>query len=184
MKLPVAIGIVVAIAIGIFVAISISNQDKTATSSFKCIPTDDNIEGPYYKAGAPTWQVPNDLPGERLVVTGKVLDQNCEPVKEAVLDFWQADSTGTYDNSGYMLRGTIAADDDGNYRLDTISPGKYETRPRHLHVKVWASGNGLLTTQLYIIENDRDAFVKDSLIIEPKAQGEIKTATFDFVVLK
>jgi protocatechuate 3,4-dioxygenase beta subunit len=124
------------------------------------------------------------MPGIRLAVTGKVIDQDCEPVSGAVLDFWQTDSRGKYDNSGYVLRGTIVADEDGSYRLDTIQPGKYEARPAHIHVKVWSEGEELLTTQLYIIDNDKDEFVKDSLIIEPQDSNGTNAAGFDFVVIK
>jgi protocatechuate 3,4-dioxygenase beta subunit len=182
-RAPITIGAAAAIAVGIFVALSVGQTSRPA-GDFKCFPTENNIEGPYYRPGAPTWQVPTDLQGTRLVVTGKVVDHNCEPVPGAVLDFWQTDSKGEYDNSGYVLRGTIEAGEDGSYKLDTIQPAKYETRPAHIHVKVWDKGQELLTTQLYIIENDKDEFVRDSLIIEPRGQGGNRTASFDFVVLR
>ncbi|MGI0018890.1 MAG: dioxygenase [Nitrososphaera sp.] len=180
-KAPIAIGAAAAIAVAIFVAISAGQRPAP---DFKCSPTENNIEGPYYRPGAPAWQVPADMPGVRLAITGKVVDHNCEPVPGAVLDFWQTDSKGEYDNSGYVLRGTIMTGEDGSYKLDTIQPGKYETRPAHIHVKVWDKGQELLTTQLYIIENDKDEFVRDSLIIEPQGQGGNRTASFDFVVIR
>jgi protocatechuate 3,4-dioxygenase beta subunit len=180
LKIPIAIGAAAAIAVGVFVAVSVG---QGSPSDFECLPTENNIEGPYYTAGAPAWQLPDNLPGERLSITGRVVNQDCEPMPGAVLDFWQTDSAGVYDNTGYTLRGTIVAGDDGSYRLDTIVPGKYETRPAHIHVKVWASGEELLTTQLYVINNDKDEFVKDSLIIEPREQDGAKAASFDFVVI-
>lgn len=186
-KAPIAVGAAAAaaiVAIAILVVVSFAGQRPAP--DFKCIPTESNIEGPYYMAGAPAWQLPADMPGDKLTITGKVVDHNCEPVPSAVLDFWQTDSKGKYDNSGYVLRGTIAADgENGYYRLDTIQPAKYETRPAHIHVKVWNKGEELLTTQLYIVENDKDGFVRDSLIIEPHGQEDgNRTASFDFVVIK
>jgi protocatechuate 3,4-dioxygenase beta subunit len=181
LKTPIAIGAAAAIAVGIFVAVS-AGQGRS--SDFECFPTENNIEGPYYKAGAPAWRLPDGLPGERLEITGRVVDQHCEPVPGAVLDFWQTDSAGAYDNEGYVLRGTVNAGDDGSYWLDTIVPAKYEARPAHIHVKVWAASEELLTTQLYIIDNDKDEFVKDSLIIEPQVRNGTKAADFDFIVIR
>lgn len=184
MKMPIAIGAAAAIAVAVFVAIY-AGQGRSAPSSFKCAPTENNIEGPYYKAGAPEWKAP-DVVGEKLTVSGRVIDQDCKPVSGAVLDFWQADSAGNYDSEGYNLRGKIAAGSSGNgtYHLDTIVPGKYEPRPRHIHAKVWVDDNELLTTQLYIIDNDRDQYVKDSLIMHPSRQNGTLAATFDFVVVR
>ena len=44
--------------------------------------------------------------GQRLVVAGTVLTTDCRPVQQALLDFWQADDAGEYDNQGYRLRAT------------------------------------------------------------------------------
>lgn len=177
MKTPVIIGGGIAAA-AIIVAVLLGQNEP----DFKCTPTESNILGPYYLSGVPEWQVPAGLPGERLVITGRVMDQNCEPVSGAVLDFWQADSNGFYDNTGYTLRGTISSGQDGRYELDTIFPGKYETRPSHIHVKVRLAGQDLLTSQLYFIQGDRDEFVRDSLILETSKQNGTTTASFDFVV--
>jgi len=43
--------------------------------------------------------------GTRLVVEGVVLSTACTPIPGALIDFWQADDRGEYDNSGYRLRG-------------------------------------------------------------------------------
>jgi protocatechuate 3,4-dioxygenase beta subunit len=182
MKMPITIGAVTAIAVAVFVALYIGQSDPPPYT-FKCTPTENNIEGPYYKAGAPAWLAPN-VPGEKLTVSGKAVDQNCNPVPGAVLDFWQADSAGAYDSEGYRLRGEITAGQDGRYQLDTIVPGKYEPRPRHIHAKVWVNDSELLTTQLYIVRNDRDQYVKDSLILQTKEQGGAMAASFDFVVIR
>ena len=68
----------------------------------------------------------------------------------ALLDFWQADADGEYDNDGYRLRGHQFADGDGPLRAcDTIVPGLYPGRTRHIHVKVQRPHGQILTTQLY-----------------------------------
>ena len=78
----------------------------------------------------------------------------------------------------------MAAGTDGAYHLDMIVPGKYEPRPRHIHAKVWVKENELLTMQLYIVDNDRDKYVKDSLIMHPARQNGRLAASFDFVVIR
>ncbi|HUG33409.1 MAG TPA: hypothetical protein VMJ90_01470, partial [Anaerolineales bacterium] len=88
-------------------------------------------EGPYYTAGSPQSNTlyEEEMPGTRLVLVGYVLDHNCQPLANAWLDFWQADSTGEYDNVGYRLRGHQFTDAQGRYFLDTILPGSYQSRP-------------------------------------------------------
>ena len=76
--------------------------------------------------------------GQRLVVAGTVLTSDCRPVQRALLDFWQADDAGAYDNQGYRLRGHQFSDADGGWRLETVVPGIYTGRTRHIHVKVQA----------------------------------------------
>ena len=182
MKAPIAVGAAAAIAVGIFIAIY-TGQGKPAPSSFKCTPTENNIEGPYYKPGSPAWKT-LAAAGEKLTVSGRVMDQNCTPIPGAVLDFWQANADGNYDSEGYNLRGKVTTDANGTYHLDTIVPGKYEPRPRHIHAKVWVNESELLTTQLYIVDNDRDQYVKDSLIMHPVRRNGTTAASFDFVVIR
>src|SRR5690349_21717392 len=95
-------------------------------------------EGPYYKAGSPqrTSLLEAGTTGTKVVLTGTVYDRNCRPIAGAWLDFWQADSSGAYDNSGYKLRGYQYADQNGRYQLTTVVPGEYPGRTVHIHVKV------------------------------------------------
>ena len=59
---------------------------------------------------------------------GRVLSAiDCKPVQGAVLDVWQADANGNYDNKSYNLRGKIVTDKAGKYVLDTIYPGRLHT---------------------------------------------------------
>ena len=54
-----------------------------------------------------------------------------------------------YDNEGYTFRGHQFADDEGRFTLETIVPGIYPGRTRHIHVRVQAPDQPILTTQLY-----------------------------------
>jgi hypothetical protein len=60
------------------------------------------------------------------------------PAANALLDFWQANPNGAYDNTGYTLRGHQYTDANGYYTLTTIVPGIYPGRTEHIHVKVQA----------------------------------------------
>lgn len=90
------------------------------------------------------------MPGVPIMIFGRVFDQDCNPMPGAQLDFWLADVTGEYDNTGFRLRGHVFTDKDGNYTLESIEPTAYTGRPPHIHVKVFsAEGEQLLTTQMY-----------------------------------
>lgn len=114
-------------------------------------PTPRDAEGPFYKAGAPQRAslVEPGAKGERLVLSGTVYARDCKPVPGALLDFWQTDEAGDYDNAGFRYRGRMTADAAGRYRLETVLPGVYPGRPPHIHVKVQAPGGPVLTTQIY-----------------------------------
>lgn len=160
-----------------------------------CYVTEDNILGPYYKKGAPLdGNLADDLAGELLIIEGTVYGCDCvTPLAGAIVDIWQADSDGAYDNVGFTLRGRIETDSDGRYRLTTIKPGWYlngdQFRPAHIHYKVSHADGAALTTQLYF-EGDPyiedDPFVKASLVI-PLTTGQDRGArallgTFDVVL--
>jgi protocatechuate 3,4-dioxygenase beta subunit len=123
--------------------------------------------------------------GSRIVLEGSVRSTKCKPVARALLDFWQADASGEYDNTGYRLRGHQFADDQGRYRLETIVPGLYPGRTRHFHVRVQAPNHPVLTTQLYLpgeAENKRDSIFNPKLVIFLRDVSDGKLAGFDFVL--
>lgn len=110
----------------------------------------EQTEGPYYTPGAPErTDVTDGAPGTPLLVTGYVLDSSCSPIAGATVDVWQADGNGTYDNSGFVLRGIQTTGADGGYTLTTVIPGQYPGRTEHIHVKVTAPDGPTFTTQLY-----------------------------------
>jgi protocatechuate 3,4-dioxygenase beta subunit len=151
-------------------------------------PTPAETEGPYYKAGAPERAslLEEGLKGARLVLTGRVTGPDCRPVPGARLDFWHADAGGAYDNRGFRLRGLQHADGEGRFRLETIVPGLYTGRTRHIHVKVGRPSGPQLTSQLYFPDepgNRRDGLFRDSLLMRvADAAGGGREATFDFVL--
>src|SRR3712207_3660552 len=69
-------------------------------------PTPRQTEGPYFTPNSPrrTSLVEPGMGGTRIIVTGMVLTRGCRPVANALVDFWQCDDDGVYDNSGYRLR--------------------------------------------------------------------------------
>jgi protocatechuate 3,4-dioxygenase beta subunit len=145
-------------------------------------PTPPDMEGPFYTPGAPMRAslVEPGAKGERVILTGRVLGPDCKPVAGALLDFWQADEKGEYDNKGFRYRGKVTADGDGRYRLETILPAEYPGRPRHLHVKVQRPGGRALTTQLYFPGEPHRQ--NPALVVKAERREGVREATFDFVV--
>jgi protocatechuate 3,4-dioxygenase beta subunit len=123
--------------------------------------------------------------GATMVLTGHVLSRRCQPVVGALLDFWQADEQGSYDNDGYRCRGHQFTDEQGRYRLETIMPGLYSGRTRHVHVKVQAPNRPVLTTQLYFPgepRNARDGIFNPALLVAMQDAAAGQIAGFDFVL--
>ncbi len=149
--------------------------------------TPTNDEGPYFKPSSPLRGNLLDagMEGDKLVITGRVISRSCAPMKNALLDFWQADALGQYDNDGFTLRGHQFTDDNGNYRLETVRPGLYPGRTRHIHVKVVAPEKLILTTQLYFPKEPRNAsdrLFRNDLVLALDDSAKTKTARFDFVL--
>jgi protocatechuate 3,4-dioxygenase beta subunit len=141
-------------------------------------------EGPFFTPNSPerTSLLEPGITGATLKLTGYVLTQDCQPVAGALVDFWQADREGQYDNSGYKLRGHQFTDEAGRYQLETIMPGLYPGRTEHIHVKVQAPNGPVLTTQVFfpgVAENQSDSIFDPSLVVELQ---DAQTATFNFVV--
>ena len=127
-----------------------------AQITLDCEATTTDILGPFFSEGAPETNsiIPEDYEGERLFLSGNLSSTDCDKgISSAVMDFWQADEHGDYDNVGFNFRGKIITDENGNYSLETIIPGKYlngsQYRPSHIHLKVQAEGYDELVTQIY-----------------------------------
>ena len=143
--------------------------------------------GPFYKPRSPERKslLEPGIQGSRIVLEGNVRSTKCKPVQGALVDFWQADGNGAYDNAGYRLRGHQFSDGAGRYRLDTVVPGVYPGRTRHFHVRVQAPNRPIVTTQLYFPgepENKRDVIFNPKLVIALRGSTGAKAASFDFVL--
>ncbi|MDO5529705.1 MAG: protocatechuate 3,4-dioxygenase subunit beta [Paracoccus sp. (in: a-proteobacteria)] len=108
-----------------------------------------------------------DPVGERIIVHGRVLDENARPVPNTLVEVWQANAGGRYrhKNDRYLAAidpnfggcGRTLTDEDGYYFFRTIKPGAYpwrngvnNWRPAHIHVSVFGTAFAQrLITQLY-----------------------------------
>lgn len=151
------------------------------------LPTPSDAEGPFYKPGSPRRAslVDADSPGTRLTITGRVLSTRGTPLAGAKLDFWQTNAHGDYDNRGFRFRGHQYTDARGRYRLETVVPGAYPGRTRHVHVKVAAADHVPLTTQLYFPGDPRnraDFLFNPALLLDMSDGTRGKAGRFDFVL--
>ena len=122
-------------------------------------PDDNDLLTNFAKNGAPV--------GERIVLHGRVLDEDARPVPGTLVEIWQANAGGRYRhrNDTYLAPidpnfggcGRTLTDADGRYRFRTVKPGAYpwrnwsdSWRPAHIHVSVFGSAFAQrLITQLY-----------------------------------
>jgi protocatechuate 3,4-dioxygenase beta subunit len=105
--------------------------------------------------------------GERIIVTGRVLDGEGRPVRSTLVELWQANAAGRYAHDvdqhpapldpNFGGAGRALTDDDGVYRFTTIKPGAYPWknhpnawRPAHIHFSVFGRAfTNRLVTQMY-----------------------------------
>ena len=145
-------------------------------------------EGPFYKPGSPerTSIAERGTIGSKLIVEGYVFDRNCQKIKNAWLDFWQADGSGAYDNIGFNLRGHQYTDENGRYHLETVRPVEYGSRTAHIHAKVRANDNSpVLTVQLFLPgerRNQTDPVFDSSLVMNIVDADGGEKVTFNFIL--
>lgn len=105
--------------------------------------------------------------GERIIVTGRVLDEAGKPIPDALVEIWQANAAGRYVHArdghdapldpNFFGAGRCATDADGVYRFLTVKPGAYPWpnhfnawRPNHIHFSLFGPSLGTrLVTQMY-----------------------------------
>ncbi len=150
-------------------------------------PTPFETAGPFYKPRSPmrTSLIESGIDGTRLLLTGRVFGHDCRPLSNALVDFWHADSHGEYDNEGFHLRGHQFTDAKGGYRLETIVPGMYPGRTRHIHVRVQPANGRVLTTQLYFPgepRNKGDGLFDPALLVEMTQAEGLRRAGFHFLL--
>ena len=149
--------------------------------------TPPQTEGPFFTPSSPERAslLEPGMAGTTMILTGYVLSTDCAPIPNALLDFWHADDAGVYDNAGYKLRGHQFTDSRGVYTLETIVPGIYPGRTRHIHVKVQSPYGPVLTTQLYFPDepqNASDGIYNPALLMTIQDAAEGKNASFNFVL--
>jgi protocatechuate 3,4-dioxygenase beta subunit len=105
--------------------------------------------------------------GERIIVSGTVIDSGGRPVRDSLIEIWQANASGRYRHEvddhdialdpNFTGYGRLLTDPDGRYRLVTVKPGPYPWRnhqnawrPAHIHFSVFGSQfPQRLVTQMY-----------------------------------
>ena len=134
-------------------------------------------EGPFYPDKLPL-DTDNDLLiindkitpaiGEITHLTGKILDVDGKPIKNATIEIWQVDAKAVYihtrDSGGKASQqdknfqgfGRFTTGSTGEYYFRTIKPVPYPGRAPHIHVKVKKGGKELLTTQILIADNPQN----------------------------
>ena len=146
-------------------------------------PTAPQMEGPFFTPLSPerTNLLEPGMKAPSMRILGQVVDAACRPVPGALLDFWQSDDRGRYDNQGYLLRGHQYANAKGEFRLDTLVPGEYPGRTPHFHVKVQRRNGPVLTTQLYLPNHPRNMrdFLFDPRLVLTSRGSEFQ---FQFVL--
>jgi protocatechuate 3,4-dioxygenase beta subunit len=135
--------------------------------------------------------------GDIIYVTGRVTNEECGPVKGAMVEIWQANAKGRYIHAAdpnpapkdpnFLGFGEAMTDENGIYSFKTIKPGAYPVpggwiRPPHIHFKVHGGFFHMMVTQMYFAgeEHNRDDFLLNSvskaeqkrLIIEPSRRAE------------
>jgi protocatechuate 3,4-dioxygenase beta subunit len=158
--------------------------------------TPKQTEGPFYPDKLPL-DTDNDLliindgitsaVGEVTYLSGRVLDARGNPVRNAVVEIWQADHNGAYLHSGtsnadkrdthFQGFGRFLTGSSGEYLFRTIKPVPYPGRSPHIHFMVKPKGHEKLTTQCYIKDhpgNARDGVLRG--IRDPKARESVMVA--------
>ncbi|HWE95281.1 MAG TPA: protocatechuate 3,4-dioxygenase [Tepidisphaeraceae bacterium] len=176
-------------------------------------------EGPFYPDKLPLDQ-DNDLiivgdsltpaVGEISHLTGRILDINGDPIKNAEIEIWQCDAHAVYLNSkdsvpkkdqrdkNFQGYGRFTTASTGEYRFRTIKPVPYPGRPAgHIHFRVNKGGKELLTSQIFVSGAagnkrdgvfmgvrdvvDRELVMADFVPIKESKVGEL-SAQFDVVI--
>ena len=138
--------------------------------------------------------ISKDGRGERVVVTGRVLSTDGAPIPNALLDVWETNENGLYEQQDpeqpeMNLRGKFRTDKEGRYCFVGIKPvsyaipddgpvgqllralGRHPFRPAHIHLLISADGFASVTTHLFVkgdpyLDSDAVFGTKDSLIVD------------------
>lgn len=165
---------------------------------FSSDATESTVFGPFYRQGAQELpmgaSISLDDRGEPTVVSGRVLSTDGTPIPYALLDVWETDENGLYEQQDpeqpdMNLRGKFRTDSEGCYCFVGIKPvsyaipndgpvgqllralGRHPFRPAHIHLLVSAEGFAPVTTHLFVkgdpyLDSDAVFGTKDSLVVD------------------
>ncbi len=165
------------------------------------IRTPSQTEGPFYPDKLPL-DTDNDLlivndtitpaVGEVAHLTGRILDANGNPVRNALVEIWQCDSNGSYlhsksgnrdkYNANFQGFGRFLTGSTGEYYFRTIKPVPYPGRTPHIHFKIKKADKQLLTTQCYIKDHPDNA--RDGVLRAIKDAKARESVMVDFAAIK
>lgn len=131
-----------------------------------------------------------DAKGERITIVGRVIDGAGAPLRDALVEIWQADAAGLY-NSPAEMRGSADPDfagwgrcptdmDTGEFRFETVKPGKVpakDGRPMAPHISFWVVARGInlgLNTRMYFAE-EAEANAADPILARIEHKSRIAT---------
>lgn len=156
------------------------------------VRTPRQTEGPFYPHRLPL-DTDNDLLlindnitpaiGEITYLSGRVLDLQGSPVRNALVEIWQVDGHGVYLHTGdarakrdanFQGFGRFMTGANGEYVFRTVKPVPYPGRTPHIHVAVKVRGRDKFTTQCYIKgepANERDGVLRG--IRDPRARESV-----------
>jgi protocatechuate 3,4-dioxygenase beta subunit len=170
--------------------------------------TESTVFGPFYREGAGELlmgaSISKDGRGEPTVVMGRVLSTDGTPIPHALLDVWETDENGLYEQQDpeqpdMNLRGKFRSDKEGRYCFVGIKPvsysipddgpvgqmlrslGRHPFRPAHIHMIVSAEGFVPVTTHLFVkgdkyLDSDAVFGTKDSLIVDFVCHDSVEEA--------
>jgi protocatechuate 3,4-dioxygenase beta subunit len=159
-------------------------------------------EGPFYPDKLPL-DTDNDLlivndtstpaMGEVTWLSGRILDSHGDPVRNALVEIWQCDATGTYlhtassgkapkRDKNFQGFGRFLTGSSGEYVFRTIKPVPYPGRTPHIHFAIRIKGRKELITQCYIEGNPLNE--KDGIYRSIRDEKARKAVTIPFTPLK
>ncbi|HLW03384.1 MAG TPA: intradiol ring-cleavage dioxygenase [Ktedonobacterales bacterium] len=160
--------------------------------------TESTVFGPFYREGAAELpmgaNISQDGRGEPTVVSGRVLSTDGAPIPDALLDVWETNENGLYEQQDpeqpdMNLRGKFRTDGEGRFCFVAIKPvsysipddgpvgqmlravGRHPYRPAHIHLLISAEGFAPVTTHLFVsgdsyLDSDAVFGTKDSLVVD------------------
>jgi len=159
-----------------FVFTSNRSNNVTLSKPGPCIPTFRDGGGPYYLENAPFRGkiVPEKNAGVQLIIKGQIWNSDCtRPIAGAVLDIWQANESGDYEDEWY--RGQVTADADGYYVFESVMPLGYGEgtafRPPHIHFKVHIDGQEVVTSQMFFEDVRGQSGFEDAYIVALESES-------------